>query len=181
MSLFAADSSFKPKPFDWPQWQGPDRTAAVVETGLLQEWPKDGPPLAWQIKGLGEGFSTPTVAAGRIFSMGNHDKTEVVMAFAEDGGKQLWSHDVGAVRADGGGYHGPRCSPTVDGDLVYALGLNGDLSVSESRERRGGLAQGPHQGFQGQRAAAGATPSRRSSTATSSSARPAARTTRSSR
>ncbi len=127
MSLFAADSSFKPKPFDWPQWQGPDRTAAVVEPGLLQEWPKDGPPLAWRIKGLGEGFSTPTVAAGRIFSMGNRDKTEVVTAFAEDGGKPLWSHDVGPVRADGGGYHGPRCSPTVDGELVYALGLNGDL------------------------------------------------------
>ncbi len=127
LSLAAADAPFKAKPFDWPQWQGRDRTAATVETGLLQEWPKDGPPLAWQIKGLGEGFSTPTVAAGRIFSMGNVEKTEFVMAFAEDGGKQLWAHDVGAVRADGGGYHGPRCSPTVDGDVVYALGLNGDL------------------------------------------------------
>ena len=128
LSLFAADaSSFQPKPFDWPQWQGRDRSAATVETGLLQEWPKDGPPLAWQIKGLGEGFSTPTVAAGRIFSMGNVEKTEFVMALAEDGGKQLWTHDVGAVRIDGGGYHGPRCSPTVDGDVLYALGLNGDL------------------------------------------------------
>ncbi|HVS35460.1 MAG TPA: PQQ-binding-like beta-propeller repeat protein [Gemmataceae bacterium] len=127
LSLFAADSSFKPKPFDWPQWQGPDRTAAVVEPGLLQEWPKEGPPLAWRIKGLGEGFSTPTIAAGRIFSMGNIEKTEMVMAFAEADGKPLWSHDVGPVRADGGGYHGPRCSPTVDGDVLYALGLNGDL------------------------------------------------------
>ena len=128
LSLFAADSSaFQPKPFDWPQWQGRDRTAATAETGLLQEWPKDGPPLAWQIKGLGEGFSTPTVAAGRIFSMGNVEKTEFLMAFAEDGGKPLWTREVGAVRADGGGYHGPRCSPTVDGGLLYALGLNGDL------------------------------------------------------
>ena len=125
--LFAADSSFQPRPHDWPQWQGPDRTAATAETGLLQDWPKDGPPLAWRIKGLGEGFSTPTVAAGRIFSMGNVEKTEVVTVFAEADGKPLWSHDVGPVRADGGGYHGPRCSPTVDGDLVYCLGLNGDL------------------------------------------------------
>ena len=47
--------------------------------------------MAWRIKGLGEGFSTPTVAAGRIFSMGNKDKKEYVMAFAEDGGKELWT------------------------------------------------------------------------------------------
>src|SRR5207249_4571710 len=92
--LFAADSSFKPKPFDWPQWQGPDRTAAVNQTGLLQDWPKDGPTLAWRTKGLGEGFSTPTVAAGRIYSMGNIEKSEFVMAFAESDGKQLWAHET---------------------------------------------------------------------------------------
>jgi outer membrane protein assembly factor BamB len=125
--LLSAADAFQPKPFDWPQWQGRDRTAVSDETGLLQSWPKDGPPLAWRIKGLGEGFSTPTVAAGRIFSMGNRDKTEYVMAFAEDGGKELWAKEVGPVRADGGGIRGPRCSPTADGDRVYALGLNGDL------------------------------------------------------
>jgi hypothetical protein len=49
--------------FDWPQWQGPDRTAQSRETGLLQEWPKDGPPLAWKVTGLGGGDSAPSVAA----------------------------------------------------------------------------------------------------------------------
>src|ERR1700722_12104376 len=127
LSLFAADNSFQPKPYDWPQWQGPTRTAASSETGLLEDWPKEGPSLAWRIKGLGEGFSTPTVAAGRIFSMGNKEKKEYVTAFAEDGGKELWTHEVGDVRAGGGGYAGPRCSPTVHGEFVYALGLNGDL------------------------------------------------------
>jgi hypothetical protein len=76
LSLFAADNTFQSKPHDWPQWQGPNRTAVSAEAGLLQDWPKDGPPLAWRIKGLGEGFSTPTVAAGRIFSMGNKEKME---------------------------------------------------------------------------------------------------------
>ena len=37
--------------FDWPQWQGPDRTAVSKETGLLKEWPKGGPPLVWKTKG----------------------------------------------------------------------------------------------------------------------------------
>ena len=42
--------------FDWPQWQGPDLTAMSAETGLLKEWPADGPPLAWKIDGLGGGY-----------------------------------------------------------------------------------------------------------------------------
>src|SRR5437867_8377202 len=60
--------------FDWPQWQGRDRTAHSKETGLLQEWPKDGPPLAWKIKGLGGGDSAPSVAAGRIYGMSHQDR-----------------------------------------------------------------------------------------------------------
>ena len=55
---------------DWPQWQGPDRNAISKETGLLKEWPKDGPPLAWKVKGLGGGDSAPSVAGGKLFGMG---------------------------------------------------------------------------------------------------------------
>ena len=56
---------------DWPQWQGPQRNAISKETGLLKEWPKDGPPLVWKITGLGGGDSAPSIAAGRIYGMGN--------------------------------------------------------------------------------------------------------------
>jgi outer membrane protein assembly factor BamB len=127
----AADS-FVPRPFDWPQWQGPERTAVSREGDLLGEWPSGGPPLVWKISDLGEGYSTPTVACGRIFTMGNRGKTEYVLAFGEASGRELWAAAVGPVRANGGGYEGPRCSPTVDGDLVYALGLNGDLLCLEA-------------------------------------------------
>jgi outer membrane protein assembly factor BamB len=125
-------SDFRPGQFDWPQWQGPERTAVSKETGLLQSWPKAGPKLVWQADYLGEGYSTPTVAGGRIFTMGNHGNTEYVQALSEADGGQIWATPVGPVRAGGGGYPGPRCSPTVDGDLVYALGLNGDLLCLEA-------------------------------------------------
>lgn len=117
--------------FDWPQWQGPDRNGQSREKGLQQNWAKNGPKLLWKIGGMGEGFSTPTVAAGRIFLMGNLGETEFLIAVAEKDGSPLWSSPVGTVRATGGGYPGPRCSPTVDGDRVYALGLNGDLLCAD--------------------------------------------------
>ena len=120
------------KPGEWPQWRGPNRDGISAETGLLKEWPKGGPPLAWKAKGLGEGFSGVSVAGGRIFTMGNRSGKEVVIALEETGGKELWAAEVGAVRGDGGGMPGPRCTPTIDGPLVYALGLNGDLLCLEA-------------------------------------------------
>src|ERR1044072_5922990 len=69
--------------FDGPQWQGPDRTAHSKETSLLKEWPKDGPPLAWKIKGLGGGDSTPSMAGGRIYGMSHRGGDEVVWALSE--------------------------------------------------------------------------------------------------
>ena len=55
---------------DWPQWRGPNRDGLSTETGLLKEWPKDGPPLLWKANGLGVGFSGISVAGQRIFTMG---------------------------------------------------------------------------------------------------------------
>ena len=56
---------------DWPQWRGPDRNGRSPDTGLLQEWPTDGPPLDWRVSGLGSGFSSVAVAGERIYTMGD--------------------------------------------------------------------------------------------------------------
>src|SRR2546423_11153308 len=87
----AAQHAVSAATFDWPQWQGPNRTAHSKETGLLKEWPKAGPPLAWKIKGLGGGDSTPSVAAGSIYGMGNRGADEVVMGLSEPDGNERWA------------------------------------------------------------------------------------------
>jgi len=112
--------------FDWPQWQGPDRNARSKQTGLLKEWPKDGPPLVWEAKKLGGGYSTPSVADGRVFGMSYRGKDEVVWALDEKTGGELWAARVADAARVGYG-EGSRCTPTVDGGLLYALGCGGDL------------------------------------------------------
>ncbi|HEX5270181.1 MAG TPA: hypothetical protein VFW33_06840, partial [Gemmataceae bacterium] len=117
--LPAAEKADAAKPSDWPQWQGPGRDAVSKETGLLKEWPKDGPPLAWEVKGLGGGYSAPSVAAGRIFGMSNRGNDEVVWALAEADGKELWNTRLGAAytrQRMPQGKEGPGCTPTIDGD-----------------------------------------------------------------
>jgi outer membrane protein assembly factor BamB len=121
------DDEFHNRKFDWPQWQGPERNGFSKETGLLKAWPKEGPPLVWKATGCGAGFVTPSVAAGRVFTMGNLDSTEYVICLRDKDGTHLWKTAIGPVRSEGSGYPGPRSTPTIDGDRVYALGLNGDL------------------------------------------------------
>src|SRR5439155_1208351 len=88
--------------FDWPQWQGPDRTAHSKETGLLKEWPKDGPPLAWKVKGLGGGDSMPSVAAGRIYGMSSDGA--MLVALDKLTGDTIWKTKMpgGSGSAPGG-------------------------------------------------------------------------------
>lgn len=94
----------------------------------MRQWPEGGPRLLWTVESLGEGYSTPSLAGGRLFVMGNRDGSEWVFALdpAADG-KKLWAARVGSVRHEGGRYPGPRSTPTVDAARVYALGMNGDV------------------------------------------------------
>lgn len=112
-SALAADP-FQPRPFDWPQWQGPDRTAVSRETKLLKEWTKEGPPLAWQIRGLGAGYSTPTAscsgektcartsaAVPAAGATANRPSCDGVKATEVYFNKQMQNHHGGLVLIDG--------------------------------------------------------------------------------
>ena len=121
---------------DWPQWQGPDRNAISRETGLLKEWPKEGPPLAWKIAGLGGGDSTPAIAAGRIYGMANRGEDEVVWALSEKDGKELWVTRLGPAfkQQPSQSREGPACTPTVDGERLYVEGLGGDVACLQVKD-----------------------------------------------
>jgi outer membrane protein assembly factor BamB len=115
---------------DWPQWRGPERTGVSKETGLLKEWPKDGPKLLWEQKEIGGGFSTPAVVGDRLYLMSNRDDEESAVALDVKGGKPAWSTKVGKVGKNMSPmqYPGTRSTPTADGDRLYILGSDGDLA-----------------------------------------------------
>jgi outer membrane protein assembly factor BamB len=120
---------------DWPQWRGPQRNGVSQETGLLKEWPKEGPKLVWQVKKIGSGYSTPAVVGQRIYLLANEGlDNEFVQARAVIDGKQVWSTRIGKVGNPNQqpNYPAARSTPTVDGDFLYALGSNGDLTCLET-------------------------------------------------
>ncbi len=111
---------------DWPQWRGPDRNGVSRETGLLAQWPADGPPLVWTARNLGSGYGSVSMAADRIFVQGLRNSQSIVSAIGLADGRGLWSKNLGAGGGNDRG-DGPRSTPTVDGDRLYVLTENGDL------------------------------------------------------
>jgi outer membrane protein assembly factor BamB len=112
---------------DWPQWRGPKRDGVSAERGLLKAWPAGGPPLAWRTTGAGSGYSSFSSAHGRLYTLGARGDTEYVMAYDAATGKKTW--DVAHGRRFGNDRgDGPRATPTIDGDRLYAYGASGDLA-----------------------------------------------------
>jgi outer membrane protein assembly factor BamB len=112
---------------DWPGWRGTNRNAVSTETGLLQEWDPEGPPLEWKASGIGAGFSSVAVVGDRIYTMGDKDGAQRVFALSRDGGRILWQAKLGPTHDDNRRGGGPRGTPVLDDGRVYALGTEGDL------------------------------------------------------
>lgn len=115
---------------DWPQWRGPNRDGKSTETGLLTSWPEGGPKQLWKTGGLGEGYSSFSVVKGRLYTQGQRGDQEFVMAIDTSNGKKIWETPAGQAFRERRG-HGPRGTPTVDGDKLYALSGDGTLVCLE--------------------------------------------------
>jgi outer membrane protein assembly factor BamB len=117
---------------DWPNFNGPRRDNKSLETGLLRLWPKTGPKLAWTCRGLGAGYSSLSVAKGIVYTMGNKGECEALIAIDAGTGEKLWSTPF-AWASHLNPDNGPRSTPTVFGDAVYALGGYGELACLDAR------------------------------------------------
>jgi outer membrane protein assembly factor BamB len=120
---------------DWPQWGGPRRDLVWREKGIVKTLPPgEQLPRVWSTP-LGEGYSGPAVAAGRVFitdlvDRKNKGATERALALDAATGKVLWTY---AYPVDYGISYpaGPRATPVVDADRVYIAGAVGDLACLE--------------------------------------------------
>ncbi len=114
---------------DWPQFLGPERNSTSAEQGLLRSWPENGPEVLWTVE-VGRGFGGPVIKDGKVYLLDRDDEVgDKLRCFNLADGGELWSY---AYEAPGSVmFPGSRSVPTVDGNLVYTCGHNGDLHAIE--------------------------------------------------
>lgn len=118
---------------DWPQWRGPNRDGLSPDTGLLKSWPEGGPKLVWKATGIGGGFGSVAIVGERIYLQGDQGAETAVSALELATGKLVWSTQFGKAGAPGwGGFAGPRCTPSLDEGLLYAIGQFGEVGCFEA-------------------------------------------------
>ena len=103
---------------DWPQFRGKDMVGKSCETGLLKQWPAQGPSLLWETEGLGDGWSSAAIAKGTVYITGLIDKKGYVFAFDLEG-KAKWKVCYGQEWTRS--FKGTRSTPTVEGDRFYLM------------------------------------------------------------
>ncbi|HLW64287.1 MAG TPA: PQQ-binding-like beta-propeller repeat protein [Gemmataceae bacterium] len=139
--LFTANVTFAEPPdlgtrhagSDWSRFLGPTADSVSTETGIIKPWPKQGLKLVWQTK-LGLGYAPPAISRGRIFVFDSYIDSDKKLNLARltcrnaETGNEIWKFEYPTDYEDFFGYdNGPRCSPLVDGDSVYILGVEGML------------------------------------------------------
>jgi outer membrane protein assembly factor BamB len=112
---------------EWTQWRGPGRMDHSPDKAILSSWPEGGPKQLWLSRDGGLGYAGFSVADDTLYTMGALSGGENVIALDAASGKTKWS-----VQLDNRIYpnqwgDGPRMTPTIDGDRLYALSASGVL------------------------------------------------------
>ena len=118
----------------WTQWGGPHRNFQTEASGLKETWPPAGPPVIWK-RPLGEGYSSPAVENGVLYTMYGKPKEEVVIAASAEDGRTLWEHTTPmGFKSD---YpemgNGPYSTPLVVGDRLFTTGVEGRLQCIDKK------------------------------------------------
>lgn len=118
---------------EWPQWRGPERSGVSSETGLAKSWPSGGPPAVWSVSTLGEGYGSLAIRGDHIYVQGVRERQSAVFCLSRGDGKTAWVTGLaGKMEQDRG--NGPRGTPTLDGDRLYALAENGELACLRAQD-----------------------------------------------
>lgn len=112
---------------DFPGFRGADRSGVYAGTPIRTNWEANPPELLWR-QPIGEGYSQIVVSGNFAVTIEQRGDEETVACYDALTGQELWIHAYPTRFVEGTGGDGPRATPTIVDDVVYALGANGHLT-----------------------------------------------------
>lgn len=112
---------------DWPQWRGPERNGIAAGESIRANWDAQPPKLLWMNSGMGEGYASLSIVSGRLYTTGNKNGAQSVICANAADGNVLWTTPI-TDKNPKHGYGGSRCTPSIDGNRLYAVSSDGKLA-----------------------------------------------------
>lgn len=112
---------------DWPQWRGPARDGKSTDQQRLSDWKQHAPQLDWIVDGMGRGYASVAIVGDRLYTTGNFDSSQGVIAVDTHTGQTVWRRSLTTSEPEHS-YDGSRCTPTVDGDRLYVVTSDGRIA-----------------------------------------------------
>lgn len=107
------------------QWRGPNRDGHFPETGLMKEWPENGPERILQVEGIGKGYSSAILAGDMIYTTGMIDTLDYLSAIDMEGNIK-WQVPFG--RSWNKSFPDTRSTPVVDDNRICVQSGTGEVS-----------------------------------------------------
>jgi len=106
---------------DWPRWRGSMGNSVYV----ANDWdPSELSRNALWSASIGEGYSSPSVAQGKLVGFGYQNGKDIISCLDALTGRKIWSF---SYNSSSGEYPGPRSTPTIDRNRVYVMSRRGVL------------------------------------------------------
>lgn len=118
---------------DWPQWRGPARNAQSDEKLASTDWESSPPKHLWTTSGFGDGYASVSVVNGTLYTAGNTDGGQAVIAANADDGSILWKKVLTASNP-GHKHEGSRCTPSIDADRLYVVTSDGSIACLKTAD-----------------------------------------------
>lgn len=106
---------------EWPGFRGADRAGHAMAGKISTNWNAEPPKMLWKIS-VGPGWSSFAVAGKMIFTQDQRGPKETVICLDAESGQEIWKTEFDGRLEDPMGGPGPRATPTLAGDALYAVG-----------------------------------------------------------